>query len=450
MKRLFQNLILVLVLTIAILCSYAYLEEKVDSLSVRSFYEFFLSSDLGQEWKKWTGEKGGSEKEQSRAVWFSYLEFNDYRKNAEKNDEASFRKFYGHVLNRCKQLHIDRILVQVRPFGDALYQSKYFPWAACISGKQGTSPGYDPLAIMTEMTHQAGMEIEAWVNPYRVSYSTDRTVLSDDNPAKKWMKQASTKRNVLVYDGAMYYNPASDEVRELIENGIREIVENYDVDGIHMDDYFYPLFTKDNVETAFDAQEYQKAKSSGAVKQSMSIADWRRQNVNVLVSGIYQTVKECDPKVRFGISPAGNPANLRSDLEYYADIDTWVKDGGYVDYMMPQIYWGYTNDQAPFDEILEQWKELCKGSKVDLYVGLQLYRMGTDDKTQSDYEELQQASLIQKQVEQIEKDKQVKGYCFFSYQYLDVDHEEYVFDSSEFSEKRKTILKQIGEKLKNP
>ena len=443
MKKLIQNLILVIILSMIILFSYAFLQNKIDSFDFHEIYDFLMNKSAGENQSGET-DLSSSDKEY-RAVWLSYLEFNAYRKSVNKNDEESFRKFYKRVLDRSKACGINRVIVQVRPFSDALYPSEYFPWAACISGTQGKSPGYDPLKIMVEMTHNRQMYIEAWINPYRISTGNSIKDLSTDNPAKKWAASTKNARNVLSYEEALYYNPSSSSVRKLICDGIEEIISKYDVDGIHMDDYFYPVFTEKNVESVFDAPEYKKQKEYSS--SSDSIAEWRRNNVNMLVSDIYNTIKQKNKSVSFGISPAGNLSNLRSNLEYYVDIDTWVKDEGYVDYVMPQIYWGYTNTQAPFDKTLKEWEQLTKGTGVKLYVGLQLYRMGTTDQTQLDYAELQKANLITKQIKEIEKSKTAEGYCIFSYQYLDVDNKTYQFDTNEFSAKRKRVLKKIGKDL---
>ena len=303
------------------------------------------------------------------------------------------------------------------------------------------------MKIMVEMAHKEGIKIEAWINPFRISSGSSISELSDDNQAKLWSTSPETERNILTYENALYYNPASEQVRELICNGVQEIVNNYNVDGIHMDDYFYPTFTKETYTHVFDAVEYEKAKEEKRIADNTTIEDWRRENINTLVSEIYKTVKTIDKNVTFGISPAGNLANLRSNLEYYVDIDTWIKKEGYVDYIMPQIYWGFTNSQAPFDKTLDQWVKLTANSDVRLYIGLQLYRMGTTDKEQTDYEELQSTDLITKELKQLQKETKVTGYCFFSYQYLDVDCKKYQFDSNEFSEPRKKILKQITEDL---
>lgn len=448
MKNLIQNIILVMVLTIIILCSYAFVQDKIKSLNPSEIYLFFknqLQTDQS--------ESGNSSTDLSdnpntyKAVWLSYLELNAFRNSVSNNNEEEFRSFFQRVLNRCKKCGFNHIIVHVRPFGDALYESSYYPWAACISGKQGKNPGYDPLKIMVEMSHENGIEIEAWINPFRISSGSDISRLSDDNQAKAWSASPETERNVLIFENALYYNPASEQVRKLICNGVQEIVEKYDVDGIHMDDYFYPTFTNETYTHVFDAVEYEEAIKENKISSNITIADWRRENINTLVSEIYKTIKSIDNNVTFGVSPAGNLANLTSDLEYYVDIDTWVKKEGYVDYIMPQIYWGFTNEQAPFDKILEQWVKLTDNSDVKLYIGLQLYRMGTTDKEQTDYKELQSAGLITKELKQLQETAKVNGCCFFSYQYLDVDCKKYQFDSNEFSESRKKILKQITGKL---
>ena len=475
MKKFIENILIIMILTIAILFSYAMIEKKISGRSSTEFINFLFStqekasgntSSITFDTESSKKEKNSSMKSADtmnyRAVWLSYLEFNSYRKSVKNNNEHNFRTFYKHILQRIKSLSYNRIIVQVRPFGDALYSSDYFPWAACISGKQGKNPGYDPLKIMTEMSHKEGIAIEAWINPYRISSGDSIQSLSKANPAKIWFSSQNTKRNVLSYNGSLYYNPSSESVRNLIIKGVEEIVQNYDVDGIHMDDYFYPAFTEKNVGTAFDAPEYKEqqietdmsstdSQSSSSNKSSneISLADWRRDNVNRLVSGIYKAIKENNSQVTFGISPAGNLDNLRNDLEYYVDIDTWVSQNGYVDYLMPQIYWGFTNKLAPFDKVTDEWVTLMTSSPVKLYIGLQLYRMGSTEPGQSDSKELQQATLIKKELSYLKKQKKIEGYCLFSYQYLDCQNKKYHFDAEQFSTKRKKLLNQIVKSLKS-
>ena len=399
MKKFIENIIIIMVLTVAILFSYAVMEKKISGKSSSEFINFLFNTQEKAFDNKNTDKdsiedpikKGRKQSDTMdyKAIWLSYLEFNSYRKSVKNNNEKNFRKFYKYILQRIKLLGFNRIIVQVRPFGDALYESQYFPWAACISGKQGKNPEYDPLKIMTEMSHQENIAIEAWINPYRISSGDSIQSLSKTNPAKIWFSSQNTERNVLSYNGSLYYNPSSESVRNLIIKGVEEIVQNYDVDGIHMDDYFYPAFTEKNVGTAFDAPEYEQqiksdmpstdspSSSSNKSSNEISLADWRRDNVNRLVSGIYKAIKENNPQVTFGISPAGNLDNLRNDLEYYVDIDTWVSQNGYVDYLMPQIYWGFTNETAPFDKVTDEWAALMKNSSQKLYIVLQLYRRGS-------------------------------------------------------------------------
>ena len=474
MKKLIENFIIIMLLTIAILFSYALIEKKISGKSSSEFIHFLFSTQEKASRNQQTGtaeknEETSSTNAEYRAVWLTYLEFNSFRKSVKNNNETSFRKFYKSILQRIKILGFNRIIVQVRPFGDALYPSEYFPWAACISGKQGKNPGYNPLKIMTEMSHKEGISIEAWINPYRISSGDTINSLSKNNPARKWFSSQTTKRNVLSYEGSLYYNPSSESVRNLIIKGVQEIVQNYDIDGIHMDDYFYPSFTETNVTTAFDAPEYQQQSEASSSKTKSSsntlttnvnpdtanrididaLAKWRRNNVNQLISGIYTTIKTQDPTITFGISPAGNLNNLRSNLEYYVDIDTWANKPGYVDYLMPQIYWGFTNEIAPFDKVAAQWIALTKNSSTKLYIGLQLYRMGSSESGESDFKELQKASLIKKELSYLQKQSKVEGYCIFSYQYLDCQNKKYHFDAEQFSSKRKKILSQIVKFLKN-
>lgn len=475
MKKLIENFIIIMLLTIAILFSYALIEKKISGRSSTEFINFLFSTQEKASNSKSSNKGDSSSKENHssaqptdamnyRAVWLSYLEFNSFRKSVKSNNENSFRKFYKHILQRIKTLGCNRIIVQVRPFGDALYASDYFPWAACISGTQGKNPGYDPLKIMVEMSHKEGIAIEAWINPYRIASDDSIRNLSKTNPARKWFSSQNTKRNVLSYEGNLYYNPSSESVRNLIIQGVKEIVQNYDVDGIHMDDYFYPAFTEENVATTFDAPEYEQqlqtnsssVTSSSAVssdrssnKNILSLSDWRRDNINQLVSEIYKAVKKINAEVTFGISPAGNLDNLRSNLEYYVDIDTWATQTGYVDYLMPQIYWGFTNEVAPFDKVTDEWVSLMAASPVKLYIGLQLYRMGSNEPGQSDAKELQKASLITKELFYLKKQQKIEGYCLFSYQYLDCQNKKYHFDADQFSTKRKKILNQIVKSLKN-
>lgn len=362
-------------------------------------------------------EQTAGNTDEYKAFWFSYYDYTAYRAKYKKRNATTFKKYFTQAVKKGKSLGMNCIIVHVRPFGDAMYKSKYFPWSKCISGKQGKNPGYDPLKIMTQVAHANGMKIEAWINPYRVaSGSTNYKKLSTKNPARKWHNKKKTRRNVLAYKGSLYYNPAKAQVRNLIVNGVKEIVENYDVDGIHMDDYFYPAFSSSNVNSAFDAKEY---RASTMAKGKQNIVSFRREQVNMLVKAIHRAVKSIDPSVTFGISPAGNIDNLTSRYSYYVDINKWLNSSDYVDYICPQIYWGFKHPYAKFDRVTNRWMNATKSKKVKVYIGIAVYRAGHNIGAGSAErrEWRTDANILKKQVQYARK-KGCDGFAFFDYQDL--------------------------------
>lgn len=347
-----------------------------------------------------------------RGVWVSYLDWNGWAK-----DEAGYKKAMDQTLDLCVQKGLNAVFLQVRPDGDAMYPSQYFPWSKFASGKQGKNPGYDPLAYAVQAAHQRGLQLHAWINPYRITgYLNRYSDLCASNPAIAWAKDgdSSNDRWVLCQNGEYYYNPAIPQVRQLIIDGVKEIVTNYEVDGIHFDDYFYPNLDDSKAETWFDYPEYQ---ASGT---SLSVAAWRRNNVNELVRGVYGAVKSIRPQALFGISPEGYLQNLRKDTRQFTDVDAWMTQSGYVDYLMPQIYWGFEakqNGQAAgyaFANCLNEWVTLKKKGNVKLYVGLALYKTGTDAVDGNEVPEWQRYhDIMKREVQAGRATGQVSGYCFY-------------------------------------
>ena len=362
-------------------------------------------------------EQTAGNTDEYKAFWFSYYDYTAYRAKYKKRNATTFKKYFTQAVKKGKSLGMNCIIVHVRPFGDAMYKSKYFPWSKCISGKQGKNPGYDPLKIMTQVAHANGMKIEAWINPYRVaSGSTNYKKLSTKNPARKWHNKKKTRRNVLAYKGSLYYNPAKAQVRNLIVNGVKEIVENYDVDGIHMDDYFYPAFSSSNVNSAFDAKEY---RASTMAKGKQNIESFSRELVKMLEKAIHRAVKSIEPSVTFGISPAGNIDSLTGRYSYYVDINKWLNSSDYVDYICPQIYWGFKHPYAKFDRVTNRWMNAAKSKKVKVYIGIAVYRAGHNIGAGSAErrEWRSDANILKKQVQYARK-KGCDGFAFFDYQDL--------------------------------
>lgn len=348
-------------------------------------------------------------------IWISYLVWNSLPK-----EEKAFQAAVDQMFERCREWGMNAVFVHVRSHGDAMYPSSLFPWSKFASGTQGQNPGYDPLSYMVQSAHARGLQFHAWVNPYRITgYQMSWEEVSDQSPAKRWLSDsdASNDRNVLKQDGTWYYNPASETVKQMVIDGVMEVVRGYDVDGIHFDDYFYPDVDDRSESRWFDYPEYQK---SGSSKTS---AQWRRDQVSDLVSRVYKAVKEAKPSVIFGISPQGYLANLRSDTALFVDIDRWLSQDGFVDYIMPQLYWGFeakTSDGkiAPFafSENLKSWTELVKKGHAKLYLGLGMYRAGTNVKDNNEVSEwLRYDDVISRQVQAGRNSGFVSGYCFYSY-----------------------------------
>lgn len=304
--------------------------------------------------------------EEYRAVWISYLEW----QSADFSSEGAFRAQMGSWFDQYAAMGLNAVLAQVRPFGDALYPSAIFPWSSVCTGTQGLDPGFDPLAVLVEEAHARGLRLEAWLNPYRLALNdTVPGAFSADNLATvhpEWVKQAA---------GGQYLDPSRQDVRDCIAAGVQEILDDYAVDGIHLDDYFYPT-----TDEAFDAAEY------AAAGTNLSLEDWRRENVNALVRQLYQLVHtggRTAGAVPLGISPQGN--NDNNYAQQYSDAALWLSTPGYIDYAMPQVYWGYGyttgsgSTRFAFENITAEWLALPRAEGVALYFGLGAYRIGDGD-----------------------------------------------------------------------
>jgi uncharacterized lipoprotein YddW (UPF0748 family) len=299
-----------------------------------------------------------------RGVWISYLEINNILKGKTRDQ---FTRSIREVFDNCKSLGLNTVVVQVRAFGDAIYPSEHFPWSYLCTGTEGGDPGYDPLAIMVEEAHVLNLRLEAWLNPYRVRSAGNTNAMSATNPAARFIEEENGA--VISYNGTISYNPASAEARKLIVDGAVEIASNYNVDGIHIDDYFYPT-----TDEAFDAVSYGEYREGGG---ALSLGDWRRQNVETLIKELYAGIKITDQSVVFGISPqAGRDINYD---KMYLDVAKIAGGAGYCDYICPQIYFGYENAAQPFLETLTEWNEMTASSPVKLYVGLAAYKVGLAD-----------------------------------------------------------------------
>ncbi len=339
---------------------------------------------------------------ETRGVWVSFLELD---MDGTDRSFKSFKKKFNSIADISKKKKFNTLIVQVRPYSDALYKSSYYPYSHIISGVQGKNPGYDPLKYMCSYSHKIGLKIHAWINPYRIR-SSEELELSEDNPYRK-----NPELGEKVKDG-LYYNPAIPEARRLIENGIKEIVTNYNVDGIQFDDYFYP--TKDE---SFDKEEYEKYKRNVGDNKKLSLKDWRMANVNILIAECYTLIHNQNDKLVFGISPQGN---IENDYEMCADVYSWCTKSGYIDYICPQLYYSLKNPALKFEKALNIWNEIEYNPDVTLYIGIAGYKAGSDDDSGT---WKNTDSILKEEVKMIRK-KKLNGFMFFSYNDLIKDKSE--------------------------
>lgn len=344
-------------------------------------------------------------KNEVRGVWLSYYEMDGLLKGKSKED---FRANFSQVCQSLSKDQMNTLFIQVRPFGDALYKSSVYPSSYLVTGTEGETLDFDPLTVMIEEAKKNKLKVEAWVNPYRVRINSIKAPLSEGNRANTWLKDGSNR--VVQTASGIFYNPSDADVRKLVVSGVKELVKNYALDGIHFDDYFYPT-----TEANFDKPEYDAYVKTGG---KLSLADFRRYQINQMVKEVYSACKSGKRKVRFGISPQGLIKNNYDSQ--YADVEKWVKNKGYVDYICPQIYFGFKNSKAPFEQILKEWNGLTKASKVDVYIGLAPYKVGVSDKYAGTGKEewLTDSAILANMVKSSRTIAKYKGVVLFRYDSL--------------------------------
>ena len=347
--------------------------------------------------------------EELRGVWVPFMSLT----MGEDQSESAFREKFTNIVAVAKEKGMNALIVQVRPFSDALYPSERYPWSHILTGTQGKDPGYDPLAIMVELSHTAGMQLHAWINPLRVRTSATPAALAENNPASQWKQSPDQTDWTVETDTGLCMNPAYAEVRQYIADGAAEIAANYAVDGIQFDDYFYPTQDASFDETAYAAY-VTAAKSSG---EALSLSEWRISNINSLVASVYAAIKNANPDVVFGISPQGN---LQNDLGMAADVSTWGAISGYVDYLCPQMYVSLQNQALPYADTLDAWRALVKNTNTKLYVGLAVYKAGSD----ADDGSWQESDDILSQQVLLGRKAECDGFLFYSWEYLEKEQTE--------------------------
>ncbi|MBQ7048787.1 MAG: family 10 glycosylhydrolase [Clostridia bacterium] len=337
---------------------------------------------------------------------------------------AKMKEELEDIIATSKKSGLNAILFQVRPAADSLCKSKIFPVSKFLTGVQGSElpEGFDPLEYMVTRCHEEGLELHAWLNPYRITLGSaekpnqDLSTLAENHPARlhpEWV--------VAYPDGKLYFNPGIQAVRDLIVEGVREVVEGYAVDGVHFDDYFYPYPLRVDVDGVSTVVPYDDKKEYEESGNGMSLDDWRRDNVNKLIKQCYDAIHAIRDNCSFGISPFAIWRNKSDDcpegmetngLEcysaLYADFTAWV-DGGYIDYINPQIYWKFDTSVARFGVILDWYDKYMEGKNIGLYAGHGLYRCDAEG---------WEIDEIPNQIDYCKEKKNCNGSVFFGYSKL--------------------------------
>ena len=335
-----------------------------------------------------------------RAIYISYLEYYDTFMN---NPKSINEQYINNMINNIKYYNFNTIFLHVSPFSDAIYNSKIFPYSHTLTGEENKNPGFDYLEYFLKRAHLYKIKVHAWINPYRIRNDNDISKISVNNPAYNLLNTT----HVMISKNGIYYNPASEIVHNLIINQVKEIIMNYDVDGIHFDDYFYVLPNIDEVEY----QNYLK------INPQITLSEYRLNITNSLVKEVYQTIKEYDDSIVYSISPDGNIDN--NYRYHYADVNAWGSSEDYVDMLMPQIYYGFNHEYKPFIKTLTEWQTLVKDSGVKLVPVLAYYKTGRIDNGAGfgKYEWTENSDVIKRQVSFL-KTSNYAGYCLFRYDFL--------------------------------
>lgn len=341
--------------------------------------------------------------EEMRGVWVSYMELS--MENESSKTQKAFEDKFTEIAQKCRESGFNTLIVQIRPFCDALYKSSYFPWSHILTGTQGENPQYDALQIMCDICKENNLKIHAWINPYRVSSNETPKKFSDNNP---YIKNSEIG---IKTDNGIFLDPSNETAQQLICDGVKEIAENYDVDGIQFDDYFYP--TEDE---GFDKKQYEAYIEKYGKENSMSLDNWRMQNVNTLICKVYRTIKSVDSSVEFGISPQGNICNNDG---LYADVKSWCTCKGFADYICPQIYFSLENPALTFEDCLDSWTSLDFDENVKLYVGLGGYKAGNGEYDEETW--LLSDSILADEYDILRNNKSVMGFMLYSYSCLEDD-----------------------------
>lgn len=341
-----------------------------------------------------------SQEERTEEIRFIYISYIEYLSNFSNTTSSLNKVKIDKMLDNIAYYKFNNIFLHTNPFSDAIYPSKYFPYSHTLTNIEGKNPGFDYLEYFISKAHARNIKVHAWINPYRVSSNNNLNSLSENNPAISLQKSG----DIGISDKGVYYNPTSESVKNLIISAVEELINNYDIDGIHFDDYFY-------VDYNVDKNNYTNYQQNGGKK---SLKEYRLEHTTDLVKRVSQITKQ--NHLIFSISPDGNINN--NYAYHYADVKEWISNE-YIDYIMPQLYYGFENQYWPFIKAYNDWHNLTKDTNVKLIPTLAIYKVGqVDDNAGTGKNEWLQTGIINKQITFLKSDDDYYGFGLFRYDYL--------------------------------
>ena len=295
-------------------------------------------------------------------MWVSQYDLNSvYVTGGAQREESDYTARIGKMLDLIKAQGFNTVFLQVRPNADSMAPSEYYPMSKYAVGAYGKDAVYDPVAIFVDAAHQRGLSIHAWINPLRGMKSTEITQVDPRYPIRQWYDNTSLRgKYIVLYNGYYYLNPAYEEVRQLIVCGATELMADYAFDGLHMDDYFYPTTSP-----SFDSSAFAEYQRNGG---TLSHAQFRREQLNLLVSALYASTKARCADLVYGISPAGEIDRVYD--RQYADVYKWCAEAGYIDYICPQVYFGFEHTTLDFVSVCHTYRDIIKTDSVKLIIGV--------------------------------------------------------------------------------
>ena len=353
--------------------------------------------------------------EETRAIFISYIELQEMIKGKE---EYIAKRNIKEMINNIKSIHFNTIILQVRPNTDSIYPSKIYPYSLSVVEKEQDKT-FDILKEFIELSHKYHMKVIAWINPYRIRRTEKIEDITPLSPAYQYLDT-----DIIYKNNGIYWNPSKEETNKILLEGIKELV-TYPIDGLLMDDYFYP-------DKEIDRKDYE------LLNTNLSLEEYHLEVINNMVEEVHNICKKNN--IPFGISPDGNIEN--NYLKEFADVKKWMSTDKYIDFIMPQIYYGFYNSTKAYVKTLKEWEQLLTNDKVDLYIALAFYKVGKEDyyAKEGRNEWLENNNIIMREVLLSRNRKNYKGFSLFRY--------DSIFNNTEYTMNSKLELENLQKIVK--